>query len=273
MFTPSSNRARLGFSLIELMVCIGIIAVMIAVLFPALTKARETAKRVTCMSNMRQIGLYTHYYIDANAKGYFPTFFFDFSPGNSGTIVILVQPKKAATSGWSNYQPLVMTCPADIDPGTVPVLQADGVTVKDEKMSYGFNIDLQLKLVSWWTGDAATPNDGFNPARYAVFFDGSMSGSSGHGKNIQGHYFGSSDFAQNCFTTRHVNSGNVLFGDWHVEPKLALTDDMISGDLQFLGLTSNGNANGNSTTSGGTTSGGSTTGSNGNGNGNGNGHP
>jgi prepilin-type processing-associated H-X9-DG protein len=103
-----------------------------------------------------------------------------------------------------------------------------------------------------------------------------MSGS-GHGKNIQGHYFGSSDFAQNCFIKRHLDQGNVLFGDWHVSPKLELTDDMISGDLSFLGLSSPGNSNGNgsggtTTTGSSTTTTGSTNGS-GNGNGHANGHP
>jgi prepilin-type N-terminal cleavage/methylation domain-containing protein/prepilin-type processing-associated H-X9-DG protein len=58
--------ARCGFTLVELLVVVGIIAVLIAMLMPALGRARETARRVNCMSNLRQLATAWLAYAQAN---------------------------------------------------------------------------------------------------------------------------------------------------------------------------------------------------------------
>lgn len=65
------KKARYGFTLIELLVVIGIIALLISMLLPALNKARESAVRLNCLSNLRQVGLGIAMYANEN-RGFMP---------------------------------------------------------------------------------------------------------------------------------------------------------------------------------------------------------
>jgi prepilin-type N-terminal cleavage/methylation domain-containing protein len=140
------NRAsrRVGFTLVELLVVIGIIAVLIAILLPALQKAREQANSVKCMSNMRQLGMATAMYVVENKNLYLPGYQIPEATDNypnGDAIWYAWLPGK-----YLKGNPGVTICPSDRNLiNQTPRKRFYETGISDVQFSYFHNLDMPRK--------------------------------------------------------------------------------------------------------------------------------
>lgn len=117
-----------GFTLIELLVVIAIIAILAAILFPVFARARENARRASCMSNEKQLALgfmmYTQDY-----DGRFPQHWGYYNPDGTGTAF----PWSLAILPYVKSNQLFF-CPSDTTPG-----HNSANSVSTGNVSYGYN--------------------------------------------------------------------------------------------------------------------------------------
>jgi prepilin-type N-terminal cleavage/methylation domain-containing protein/prepilin-type processing-associated H-X9-DG protein len=152
MDNPSRPRTlKRGFTLVELLVVIGIIALLISMLLPALNRAREQAKIIACASNMRQVGMAMSMYLLEYRNTYPPLWAPDSKmffgghgdsamTGNFNISYATLLEKYLGGHGADAYSPFsigVFKCPSDVLARETWLPSTAGVLTYTMPQSYG----------------------------------------------------------------------------------------------------------------------------------------
>jgi prepilin-type N-terminal cleavage/methylation domain-containing protein/prepilin-type processing-associated H-X9-DG protein len=236
------NR-KAGFTLVELLVVIGIIALLISILLPSLNRARETANRVKCASNLRQIGQAILLYANEN-KGAYPR---TYGPG-SDTAGTALETWGTGKPGFSD--PFLNGSGVennDVTASLFLLLRTQDITPEvftcpssnAEKWDFGGGANTALNWCNWNStagllknlsysyqapyGDVYALSSGFRltssmSAEFAIASDVNP-GTSGTNDNVLAVTTTSSarDMKQGNSNNHDEDGQNVLYSDGHVE--------------------------------------------------------
>ena len=116
--TDTPPRRRPGFTLVELLVVIGIIALLVAILLPALNRAREQSNRTKCLANLHSIGQAMYLYANGQRDklpNSNPATSYDYTLGGRALLELA---QNYATPG-------IFHCPSDDDPEPTKIVTTD----------------------------------------------------------------------------------------------------------------------------------------------------
>jgi prepilin-type processing-associated H-X9-DG protein/prepilin-type N-terminal cleavage/methylation domain-containing protein len=215
------TRERGAFTLVELLVVIGVIALLIAILLPALSSARESAKAVSCLSNLRQLATAAHAYA-VEHQGSFPIAQYaadhpDVAYGYAWDFTLVLDKATMTRSLrpgllWpANTEARVQQCPA---------FEGRSGTLMDPYTGYNYNTSYIGRGQGELIVAPAKVSQVRSPSMTALFGDGEWSG--GANKYMRSPKFSPSDShvggrhagAQGF---RHRKRTNVAFCDGHAE--------------------------------------------------------
>jgi len=204
--TPVARKR--GFTLIELLVVIAIIAILAAILFPAFAKAREAARRSSCSSNLKQIGLAIMSYTQEYDENYPPYFNYtdpanpDNGTSNSAVWKQLVQPYVKSTD--------LFKCPSNPRNGEVDWGANALQNLPAINRSYSSNVRL---IGPRWTTDNSRGMSHINAPASKIMV------SEGWGVGMGWPDWGGANpgnWANEGFAG-HLGTMNVLYADGHVK--------------------------------------------------------
>ncbi|MFO1487398.1 MAG: prepilin-type N-terminal cleavage/methylation domain-containing protein [Verrucomicrobiota bacterium] len=198
-------QCRGGFTLIELLVVVGIIAILAAMLLPALARAKAKAQSVSCLSNLRQIGLAMNLYAE-DANGFLPG---TSHSSLSNSWIYSLAPYLASVDK-------IRICPAD---------QARDARLANHGTSYIMNEYTSTPALdpfgspiagepTWNRLNAIT-----KPCDTILVFEISDRQGSGTGQDhthSRNWLNGWSSVLDDIQPDRHGSTANYLFADWHV---------------------------------------------------------
>jgi len=206
-FSKSIFSKPHGFTLIELLVVVAIIAILAAMLLPALSKAREKARQATCMNNLKQIGQALFIYAN-DYDGYFPQKY-----PTSWMYTLCEGSRYFPLKNWVNVtsnpskMPSVYICPTDYALDSDKYIQKGGYFG-----SYGCPDRIM------GTSTALPPNGHRKVFRIPNPSQTLLLGERVCNPSDQSDiYFWDSSRLDQTGRYKHMNSMNVLFLDGHVE--------------------------------------------------------